>query len=99
MARCIDADKTLAELDEFFDTHYWQNTALIDGVMRIVNNQKPAEENGDRYVETMKGIAEFSHRDPELGHIRADELLVEFLRAKGYKDLANVFEEVSKWYS
>ena len=43
MARCIDADKTLAELDEFFDTHYWQNTALIDGVMRIVNNQKPAD--------------------------------------------------------
>lgn len=43
MERYIDANKTLDELDEFFDTNYWGNTPLIDGVVRIVNNQKPAD--------------------------------------------------------
>lgn len=43
MNRYIDADKTLDELDEFFDTNYWGNTPFIDGVVRIVNNQKPAD--------------------------------------------------------
>lgn len=62
-------------------------------------NRRHQPEDGGRYVETMEGIAEFSHRNIEEGHIRADDLLVEFLQEKGYEDLADAFEKVEKWYS
>ena len=34
-----------------------------------------------------------------MAHINADDALCEFLRALGYEEVANEFEEVSKWYA
>ena len=37
--------------------------------------------------------------DTEMAHINADDALCAFLRALGYEEVANEFEEVSKWYA
>lgn len=37
--------------------------------------------------------------DYEIAHINADDVLVEFLRALGYSDVADLWDEVGKWYS
>lgn len=36
---------------------------------------------------------------PEMGHIRADELMCEILTQLGYGDGIKLFEEMEKWYS
>jgi len=36
---------------------------------------------------------------PEAEHLRADEIIVQFLRDLGYKKVAEAWEEVDKWYA
>lgn len=37
--------------------------------------------------------------DPEMSHIRADELMCELLETLGYGEAVKIFEEMEKWYS
>lgn len=37
--------------------------------------------------------------DPESNHVEADRLLVEVLRIFDLNDLANIYEDVEKWFS
>uniref|UniRef100_A0A6H1ZRJ4 Uncharacterized protein n=1 Tax=viral metagenome TaxID=1070528 RepID=A0A6H1ZRJ4_9ZZZZ len=49
----------------------------------------------------MPGTKEVS--DPEVCHVRADQLLIEFLRANGFGHVANAWENTKKrigfWYA
>jgi hypothetical protein len=38
-------------------------------------------------------------RDEESGHIRADDILVELLKALGYTEVAEAFDDLPKWYA
>ena len=50
-------------------------------------------------VEKLRAICQ--DNDPEAEHCDADELLVEFLRAQGFCELADTFDELSQnfWYA
>lgn len=37
--------------------------------------------------------------DPEMSHIRSDELVCELLEKLGYGEAVKIFEEMEKWYS
>lgn len=37
--------------------------------------------------------------DKEAAHVAADQVLCEFLRAKGYDAIVDAWHEVEKWYS
>lgn len=51
------------------------------------------------YSEKMKEAASLSNDDAEQGHVRADYLLCELLNKLGYGEIAELFEEVGKWYA
>lgn len=58
-------------------------------------------ERHDRQVE--KAVAElralWGHKDPELAHIRADEILLELLRELGHDSVSEAFEGVTRWFA
>lgn len=37
--------------------------------------------------------------DTEIDHGRADDILVEIVRLLGYKEIADLYEKVDKWYA
>lgn len=49
----------------------------------------------------MKQIADWQerHRDEEISHKEADELLCEALQSLGYGDGVEIFEDLPKWYA
>lgn len=51
-------------------------------------------------LEEMKWIAkESKDGDVEMLHLQADDLLINFLKSLGYKDLARAYNRVDKWYA
>lgn len=40
-----------------------------------------------------------SNSDIETAHEEADDIIVEFLIEAGYKEVANAYDKVHKWYS
>lgn len=47
----------------------------------------------------MRVLAERSHEEITVGtHEEADELIIKFLRAQGYNDLADAYRDVQVWY-
>lgn len=47
----------------------------------------------------MSEIALVDGRDPEMAHDKMDSLMVECLRALGYGDGCDIFENQKKWYA
>lgn len=51
----------------------------------------------EEFIERMKARCFTGHEEDD--HIRADEILCDFLRLLGYNELVDVYESVTKWYS
>ena len=53
------------------------------------------------YLEKFKAILELEKKneDYEVSHSKADELVIEILIQLGYKELAEAYESISKWYA
>ena len=49
----------------------------------------------EKYVEEM---CKWEGVDRELGHVKADALLCEFLTDLGYTELVDAYNKISKWY-
>lgn len=47
----------------------------------------------------MQQIAAMSDSDPEMYHGEADSLLIDTMRQLGLDDLAEAYDNVSKWYA
>ena len=53
-----------------------------------------------KYVDEMRKIVKDHNHDPELAHILADDLLLEIIREElGFHLLADLYEDVEKWYA
>jgi hypothetical protein len=50
-------------------------------------------------TERMKQLHELSDGDAEATHGEADEILVEIAKESGYKELAEYFEDMGRWYA
>lgn len=37
--------------------------------------------------------------DPEVAHLKADDVLTELLESLGYQDVVDAYEQVPKWYA
>jgi hypothetical protein len=48
------------------------------------------------FATEMRRISE--HKDTEMAHIMADELMCKLLRELGYGDGVDIFENMNKWY-
>lgn len=56
------------------------------------------ERSGEKEaIERMKGYVDSA--DPEQAHSEADDILFDFLKSQGYEDLAEMFDQVPKWYA
>ena len=53
----------------------------------------------EKYVIAMKQIGEKYKYDEEACHSRADDLLCEFLKQLGYRELVEEYEKLPKWYA
>lgn len=49
-----------------------------------------------QFAACMRQVREYG---PEMGHIEADGLIVDLLRALGYGEGADIFDDMPKWYS
>jgi hypothetical protein len=49
------------------------------------------------YIDRMKECLD--NPDIEMAHVDADDLLVSLLRELGYQELADIYENVNKWYA
>ena len=50
-------------------------------------------------ISRIKLIAISARGDPEMFHIKADQLLCEILTDLGYGDVVAIFNDMEKWYS
>lgn len=50
-------------------------------------------------ISRMKLIAVSERNDPEMFHIKADDLLCEILTDLGYGDVVAIFNDMERWYS
>lgn len=50
-------------------------------------------------VEKIREIIRDYGEDPETSHPKADQVLIEFLRDRGFSELADEWEKVPRWYS
>ena len=53
----------------------------------------------EMFAEKMRGIANRYYGDEEMGHIQADGLMIVLLEQLGYKEGAEIFDNMAKWYS
>lgn len=57
----------------------------------------------DEAIETLQGIQKDLAQDPEAAHGRADDVLLDFLRANGHAAVADAWQEchdkVQFWYA
>lgn len=51
------------------------------------------------YLMEMQSAGDRSIGDPEAGHYKADELVIQFLMDAGFRDLALAYKRVHKWYA
>lgn len=63
----------------------------------IIKERMEYEQSEEFFVEKMKALIDMD--DYESAHGKADDLLCEFLRLKGYGDLVDAWEDVPKWYA
>lgn len=64
----------------------------MDKITRIVRSEE------FEAMRKLKEAAEWSH-DPEVAHSLADAAIIDFIRALGYTNLANMWEDVAKYYA
>ena len=55
------------------------------------------KKNAIDILDQMKSLIDSDDR--EMAHIEADNLLLEIVRACGYNDIADAYEEIDKWYA
>ncbi len=51
------------------------------------------------FARRMREIAQSAEDDPEVGHLKADNLMIELLRSLGYGEGVNIFDEMPRWYA
>ena len=51
----------------------------------------------EEVIKELKSLQDYG--DTEINHIKADELLCEFLTYLGYKDVVDEYEKIHKWYA
>lgn len=49
--------------------------------------------------EAIEELKKAQQQDTEDGHVRADEILCQFLTDKGFSDIVEEYEKVDKWYA
>ena len=52
-----------------------------------------------KYVQRMRVLAAESHDGTGKAHEKADDLIVEVLKAAGLDEIAEQYEEVGKWFA
>lgn len=54
----------------------------------------------EKFAEEMRELSvECSHGDTELAHVRMDELMCKVLKALGYGEGVDIFDDAHKWYA
>ena len=54
----------------------------------------------EKFAEEMRELSEeCSHGDPELAHVRMDELMCKVLKTLGYGEGVDIFDNAHKWYA
>lgn len=60
---------------------------------------KKAESLQQKYIAELKANCFSPDNDTEVDHIKADEVLIRFLKESGYIELANIYNNVDKWFA
>lgn len=57
------------------------------------------KEKYEHFLKEMESIVDLGKGDPEAAHCYADRLLIEFIKDLGYKEFADEWEKVEKYYA
>ena len=82
---------------EDFKPAYIKPECLIDRVVRLEEMHKPEIKTEQDFIFKLKKLQD--QGDTELDHIQADILIAEFLVCLGYKEIAEEYEKIDKWYA
>lgn len=114
MPRLIDADSLADRLDALAYDDWNQGTSvswadafkvfaeMVRDEFCSRGEEKEDEEEPitpEMFADKMRGIANRYYGDEEMGHIQADGLMIVLLEQLGYKEGAEIFENMAKWYS
>lgn len=71
--------------------------ADLDDIERKRDQQPTIAELKAKTLEALQ--REVENEDNEIAHIAADRILAEFVEMLGFKEIADAYDEVGKWYS
>lgn len=49
--------------------------------------------------DALASLKAIGNGDPERGHSQADQVLVDFITVLGFKEVADAYDEIEKWYA